>query len=262
MQQLTKAKLKAMSTEELVELVRVLCVLDNDKEVNLTPIARLFNKRIDKFRAASSEILYEIASTQNGGTGQEVITQNGTSLFRIKQGGNGEQGTFTKSPEVLIELLRYCSAKIAVKMTRIIWELFEKGTVSIKPVEVSKETPLLEHTKRPIQVENAKGANKISFSSGGVDYCIEWNTNVAKSFTGYTPKQLLKIGKEFGLPSKQRTSGKEVIRAIRPDKAACVSLADYYHANGVDDNEAIALAQSTLPAMQKLIEINKKKELK
>lgn len=61
--------------------------------------------------------------------------------------------------------------------------------------------------------------------------------------------------KKKGVPAKFRTSGKEVIRHFRPEKAAAVSLADYLHANGVADTEAIDLAKGALPALKKLAEL-------
>ena len=111
----------ALTTEELYELVKSLTILDEDNEVNLTKIGKLFGKRVDKFKQANADFLDEIGVTQNGEA----------QLLRIKYSIDKEQGTFTSSPEVLLEFLRYCNPRIAVKMNTIIKDLFTKGYTSI-----------------------------------------------------------------------------------------------------------------------------------
>lgn len=121
---------------------------------------------------------------------------------------------------------------------------------------------LLEHTNRPVQIENAKGANALSYSKGGKEECIEWNRKVALFFTNMTPGQLRDWAKSVGVPAKERTSGKEVIRKFRPEKGAGVSIADFLHANGESDEVALLLAQQAMPVVNKLMQYSKKKELK
>jgi hypothetical protein len=83
---------KEITTQELFEIVKALSVKDNDGEVNLTPIAEAFDKRIDNWKRLQGEFLEELSLTQ--------IEE--TEIIRIKQAGNSkEQGTFTKLPEVL-----------------------------------------------------------------------------------------------------------------------------------------------------------------
>jgi len=110
--------------DELKAIVQNLSVLDGEGEINLTPIAKLFKKRIDTWKKTNSEILEEI----------RITLRTGATVLRQKMGGNGEQGTFTNNPDVFLEFLRYCSPKLAVAMTRIVRELFEKGKVELNPV--------------------------------------------------------------------------------------------------------------------------------
>lgn len=133
----------------------------------------------------------------------------------------------------------------------------EQITESVTP----QEALLLEHTKRPIQIDNAKSANTQSFLLGGKTLCIDWNRKVSFHFTGYLPNELKDLAKKRGVPSKFRTSGKEVIRYYRPDKAACISVADFFHSSGMSDDESIELAKTALPVMSKLIELKAKKQL-
>jgi hypothetical protein len=125
---------KSISTTELFEIIQSLSVLDNDKEINLTPIAKAFGKRIDTWKRNSADILQEIRITQNADS----------DVIRIKQGFDGNQGTFTNNPDVFLEFLRYCSPKIAIKMTRIVSELFQTGKVELKPVKSLSTEEILE----------------------------------------------------------------------------------------------------------------------
>ena len=114
---------KEITTEELFEIVKSLSVKDNDGEVNLTPIAKAFGKRMDNFKRDLKEVLEEIRVTQF----------EGADIFKIKYSLNSEQGTFTNNADVLLEFLRYCDPKIAVRMTKIVRELFATGSVSLAP---------------------------------------------------------------------------------------------------------------------------------
>jgi len=72
-----------------------------------------------------------------------------------------------------------------------------------------------------------------------------------------TPYELKEWAKKKGLPAKARTSGKEVIRQVRPDKAAGVSVADFFHAMGEDDETALKLGEMSIPLVNKLLQYNK-----
>ena len=127
--ELNNTQSKTMSFEELKAIVQRLSVLDNEGEVNLTPIAKLFGKRIDKWKQSCADIIEEIQLTQNG------VVENST--LRTKEGNNGG-GTFTNNPDVFLEFLRYCSPKIAVAMTRVVRELFEGRNPLAQPKELSR----------------------------------------------------------------------------------------------------------------------------
>ena len=118
-----------MTTEELYQLVKNLTVLDNDNEVNLTPIAKLFGKKLVNWTKSKATKDF-FKSLSNGDKSDVAICDIG--YLREKKGGTGEQGTYTKSAEVIIEFLRYCSIPISIKMNRIVIELFSTGTVTIQ----------------------------------------------------------------------------------------------------------------------------------
>ncbi|MGL4758952.1 MAG: KilA-N domain-containing protein, partial [Patescibacteria group bacterium] len=109
-----------ITNQELLNLVKSLTVLDEDNEVNLTKIGKLFSKRTDRFLQQYQAVIKEISALQKWNT----------DIIRQKQGGS-EQGTFTNNSLVLIEFFRYCDPIIAIKMTSIVEELFTKGRVSL-----------------------------------------------------------------------------------------------------------------------------------
>jgi hypothetical protein len=126
-----------LTTEKLFEIVKHLSVLDSDNEINLTPIAKVARKRIDTWKKTNAEILDEI----------RITLETETELLRVKKGFDGEQGTYTNNPDVFLEFLRYCSPKIAVKMTKIVSELFSKGTVELLPQKPLTLLELLDLTR-------------------------------------------------------------------------------------------------------------------
>jgi hypothetical protein len=122
-----------LTTAELARMVQDMAIKDGDGEVNLTPIARMFKKRIDTWKKSNAEIIDHIRFT----SGAE------TDILRAKKGFDGGQGTFTNSPDLFLEFLRYCSPAVAVKMTQIVRELFQNGKVEITSPKIDSLTPAL-----------------------------------------------------------------------------------------------------------------------
>ncbi len=169
-------------------------------------------------------------------------------MVQTRQGGVNA-GTWINE-KLILKLAQWLDIDFEIWCDERIAELIKKGNDADNTIAT-----LGSHTLRPVQVHNAKGANAFSFNRGGKENCIEWNVKVAVGLTGQTPTQLKESAKAKGVPSKNRTSGKEVIRHQFPDKAAGISIADYLHLNGVSDQEAINLANHSLPVINKLLEI-------
>jgi len=116
-----------------------------------------------------------------------------------------------------------------------------------------------QHTHRPNQIQSAKDANKYAFTKqGGKEDAIEWNRKVAFHFTGKTPHELKEWAKKNNVPSKERTSGKEVIRKFRPEKAAGVSVADFFHSMGKPDEVALRVGEQAIPVVNMLMKYQNK----
>lgn len=93
---------------------------------------------------------------------------------------------------------------------------------------------LLDHTSREVQVANSKGINNHHYLIGGVGTVIEYNRQNCLLHTGKRPNVIVKEARAAGLPSKQRTSAKEVLRHTQPAKACSMSLADEMCRQGAD----------------------------
>ena len=87
--------------------------------------------------------------------------------------------------------------------------------------------PALEaHTAPVLQKQNSKDVNRYQCSLGGSEAAREYNSTSCKLHSGYYPHELKAHAKNMGLPSKQRTSGKEVLRNVQPATACAMSFTD------------------------------------
>lgn len=122
---------------------------------------------------------------------------------------------------------------------------------------VDKIQTLEQHTRREVQVTNSKDVNSYLFRNWDVDTMIEYNRKNCQMVSGHSPSELKKIGKKNGLKSTQCSSGKEVLRHIKPELAAQMSINDDLVQNGVRLTEANSLSAPCVPLLSKLIELKK-----
>lgn len=222
-------------------------VINGHVMANATKMCQFFGKK-------SSHWL-ELETTKRYIAALEAKAGKTASLFETRKGGATGGSTWINE-KLILKLAQWLDIEFEIWCDEKVAELIKNTDNKEQPISA-----LEAHTKRPVQVENAKNANTFSFEKGGKDNCILWNYNSILQIVGKTPRQLIEIGKEKKIPSKNRTSGKEVVRYFRPDKAAGLSVADYLHSNGVEDKEAINLAKSSIPVVVKLLEIQKNKLL-
>lgn len=114
------------------------------------------------------------------------------------------------------------------------------------------------HTRRPVQLENSKAVNSQRFLLGGQQEVADYNRENCKRVTGHTPTQLKEMAKRQGLPSKQRSSGKEVVRTVWPWLACRMSVNDSLVRMGVSLNEACDLSAGTIPLFAKMLQLGAK----
>lgn len=221
-------------------------VIDGHVMANATKMCQVFGKRPSDWMRLPQTIRYVEAI--------KVKCKSLTSLIETRKGNsaNFNQGTWIHE-KLILKLAQWLDVDFEIWCDEKIAELIKNGNEASNTI-----LTLGSHTQRPVQVNNAKWVNAFSFNKGGKVDCIEWNKMVSIGLTGKTPSELKENAKANGVPSKFRTSGKEVIRYQYPDKAAGVSIADYLHANGVNDKEAIGLANQSLLVVNKLLEIQRR----
>lgn len=120
---------------------------------------------------------------------------------------------------------------------------------------IDKIEVLEQHTKREVQVQNSKGVNSYIIRKWGVETDIEYNRRNCRMVSGYSPSELRKIGKARGLKSKQYSSGKEVLRSLKPELAAQMSINDDLVQSGVRLTVANSLSAPCVPLLTKMIEL-------
>jgi len=111
------------------------------------------------------------------------------------------------------------------------------------------------HASRPVQLENSKAVNAQQFLIGGPTVIAEYNRENCKRVTGKTPTELKQWAKRAGLPAKQRASGKEVVRTIRPELACRMSVNDELVRRGVSLDEACDLSAGTTALFSKMLQL-------
>lgn len=97
-------------------------------------------------------------------------------------------------------------------------------------------------TQRPVQVQNSKEVNHFIWENGETKDIIEYNRQSCLDHTGKTPSEWKEYGRQLGLKSKDRTSGKEVLRHVKPELACAMSLTDDLVKVGQPYNKAKKLA--------------------
>lgn len=104
--------------------------------------------------------------------------------------------------------------------------------------------PLAAHTDTEVQKDMSKTVNAINYQRGGKEAAMEYNIKNAVAHAGRTPSQLIRDGKLAGLKSKDRSSGKAVLRATQPAKACCMSLADNLVEQGFEPDKVFEVTQT------------------
>jgi prophage antirepressor-like protein len=139
----------------------------------------------------------------------------------------------------------------------VIKELREKGTYSIASPIVMKK-----HNSTECQKENSKKINSKNYMQGGVDQTVEYNRKNMILHTGKTPSEIKKIGIERGLKKSECSSGKEVVRRLRPDIAAGMSFTDsLVNEDGIQHEKAVKLSlEFGVPLFKALLDAGIKQE--
>lgn len=114
-----------------------------------------------------------------------------------------------------------------------------------------------DHLIPSIQKQNSKAINSKMYFEGNVEAIKKHNTINCEVHTGKKPSEVKDIGKALGLKSKDRTSAKEVLRHVKPEIAASMSMADRLAGEKNIDSKTAAetCREFAVPLFKKLIEI-------
>lgn len=127
----------------------------------------------------------------------------------------------------------------------------------------NQKEPIMLHTNQGIQKQNSKEINAKNFIERGVEGIIAYNKNSCILHTGHSPSDIKKAAKKAGLPSKDRTSAKEVLRHTKPELACAMSFTDDLVKKGFDLKTVSELSlKCAVPLFQGMLELGiKPKEL-
>ncbi len=115
--------------------------------------------------------------------------------------------------------------------------------------------PLAEHTKTDTQITMSKAVNAHNFELGGKRQTISYNVESCVAHTGKKPNELIRDAKAKNLPSKFRTSGKQVIRHEAPEIASCMSLADNLVNEGHEPQKVFAVTKKAQEVFKGMLEL-------
>lgn len=222
-------------------------VIDGQVMANATSMAVANGKKMNNYLRSKSTSDY-IQSLEK----RYANLRNG--IVVVKQGGT-DQGTWIHE-KLILDFARWCSPDFAVWCDEKIADLLKEGHVRLN-VERQEFEILAKQTERPVQIQNSKDVNAHNFSQGGVKKAIEYNRMNCFIHTGYTPSEVVDYAKRKGVPSKMRTSAKEVFRNKKPAVSASMSLADEFCKNGnMQIEDAAQLCKkNALPLFQKMSEM-------
>lgn len=112
---------------------------------------------------------------------------------------------------------------------------------------------LASHTVRSVQIGNSKAVNQVQVALGGANAAIAYNLKNCTIQSGRTPAEWKTIAKAQGLPSKQRGSAKDILRAKVPQVACGMSLSDQLVAGGATTDDGISIGKDSQPIFQRIL---------
>lgn len=140
-------------------------------------------------------------------------------------------------------------------------EMLEKERNGIMVLSLEEQKAL----SRTEQVKGTEGCKRHLINrfgrAQGIPIFIWWSQYSHKEITGRTTTETKQMGKEMGLPSKQRQSAKEVCRAVEPESAFGQYFADMAVQARFPAKDAVRLgktAKASISGKIKQIESNQK----
>lgn len=114
---------------------------------------------------------------------------------------------------------------------------------------------LQEHTARATQLTNSKDVNKFNFEVGGKGVAISHNQLNCEIHTGQRPHAIKAAAKAAGVPARNRTSAKEVLRFTAPATACAMSMADNLVLCGIPIEQAARVTKKATTVFADLLNL-------
>jgi len=168
------------------------------------------------------------------------ITDNHILKKGIGTNGGIQELIFIDEQALYKITFRANKSELADEFTDWVAELLVKIRES---VSLDNTNDLRKHLNITVQKDFSNKINALNFENGGVTKTIDYNVKNCQLHTNQKPYQIVQMGKDLGLKSKQTTSAKEVIRALKPELACSMSFTDkLVSENGVEHNEAARIS--------------------
>lgn len=223
-------------------------VINGQVFANATAMCQAFGKRPSHWLELENTKRYISAL-------QEAVSEK-TALVETRNGG-ANPGTWIHQ-RLILKLSSWLDVNLELWCDERIMELLKTGKVELNPKR-DGIAQIEQHTYRPVQIQSAKAANHYAFTKqNGKEDAMAWHRKNCFYFTGKTPFELKQWAIKNNVPSKDRTSGKEIIRKFRPDKAAGVSIADFIHSMGEPDDVALKIGEQAMPVVNMLLKYQDK----
>lgn len=175
----------------------------------------------------------------------------------------GRQQEMTFLSEQAIYKLAFSSTKPeAEEFTDRIAELLAKlrrGDLVLRP----RAQGILEQTSERQQKDNSIAYNRQAYLEGGEDELRKRNGRLCQALSdkALSPTQLREWAKDLGFPSKDRTSGLQVLRRMEPWSACSISAAKNLQQMGMPWEESIDVGKELKSVYARILKYGTPKEL-
>lgn len=126
---------------------------------------------------------------------------------------------------------------------------------AIKEAHDLQSNPLFVHTMRPVQLTNSKEANRKNYEEGGKKQIMEYNLKSCVLHSQMTTKQVKLFGLKMGLTKTICKNAKEVLRRLKPEITASMSITDQLRSYGGKLEEIAPLSVAAQPLLAKMYEL-------
>lgn len=222
-------------------------------------VAETFQKRHKDVLVAIDEIVSHLTDFQGPTFGP---TPSGAIFHQIDQWvnlGSKKQNNryYAMNRDAFTQLIMGFTGKKAAEFKQLFISRFNEMEKDLKNLQQSAPPiNLLEHTARPVQIQNSKTVNSYHKNKSGMYLMIDHNRQNCLLHTGKRPNEIVKAAKDEGMPSKWRTSAKEVLRHTAPHKACAMSMADQLVGMGIPLGAASEATRQAEGVFKTLLQLN------